>query len=117
MPLVPPAADAVAEVGDVASKGLSVTKDMTQPAPAGQLMGETVTGLPVTLKNIRSLELLNSVTGEQVDKAVVSVGPSAIVVLSITPASTAMTHSELTVTPVTVCVPHAYIHPELVPPE
>jgi len=90
---------------------------MTQPKAAdGQLIGDAVTGLPVTLKKILSvLPLLNSVIGEQEDKAVVSVGPRPTVVGSITPESSAITHNALTVTPVAVWLPHAYIKPELVP--
>jgi hypothetical protein len=101
-------------------KRLSTTKDMTQPAPAGQLIGAAVTGLPETLKKILSTfvpeVLLNSVIGEQVAMAVVSEGPRCVAV-SITPESIAVYQSAFTVTPPVVWVPHAYINPELFPDE
>jgi uncharacterized membrane protein len=95
----------------------SVSKDMTQPVAAdGQSIGEAVTGLPVTLKKILSLfvlPLLNSVMGEQPTFAVVSEGPRPIVVGSMTPTSTAMTQSALTVVVPVLWVLHVYINPEL----
>jgi hypothetical protein len=86
---------------------------MTQPAPAGQLIGAAVTGLPVTLTNIRSLPvvpLLNSVIGEQATLAVVIVGPR-IVAVSMTPVSTAVYHIALNALAPTEWVPHAYKNP------
>jgi hypothetical protein len=79
IPLVPPVAEAVAEVGVDADRGLSTSNDMMQPAAAGQLMVPPVMALPATLKKIRSLfvlVLLNSVIGEQPTLEVVSVGPT-----------------------------------------
>lgn len=79
MPLVPPVTGAVAAVGVAADKGLSMRKDIMHPvALDGQFMVPVVTGLPATLRNIRSVfvfSLLNSVIGEQATLAVVSVGP------------------------------------------
>ena len=79
MPLVPPVTDALAEVAVAGDTGLSTRKAMMHPvALEGQLMFPPVTGLPVTLTNIRSIlvfVLLNSVIDEQPTLAVVSVGP------------------------------------------
>ena len=111
MPLVPPVSDALAEVPDAPVNKLSTRKDMTQPEPAGQLIGAAVTGLPVTLTKILSLlPLLNSVIGEQEDRAVVIVGPRTVAV-SMTPVSIAVYHIALNVLPATVWVPHAYKNP------
>jgi hypothetical protein len=114
MALVPPTADALAAVPDPVFKRLSTVKDMTQPAPAGQLIGAAVTGLPVTLTNIRSagvpLVLLNSVIGEQATLAVVIVGPRTVAV-SMTPVSTAVYHIALNELAPTEWVPHAYKNP------
>jgi hypothetical protein len=112
MPLVPPASDALAAVPDPAVKKVSMLKDMMQPVAAdGQLMGAAVTGLPATLKNIRSLPpLLNSVIGEQVDMAVEIVG-TRIVAVSMTPVSTAVYHIALNALAPTEWVPHAYKNP------
>src|SRR4029077_5813551 len=101
MPLVPPAADAVAAVGDAPFKMLSTANDMMQPVAAGHLIcASPVMALPSTLKKMRSLfvtELLNSVIGEQTETAVVSVGPRPSVVGSMVPVSIAITHSALNV--------------------
>jgi len=107
MPLVPPVSDAVADVSDDPVKALLMLKDMMQPEPLdGQLMGEAVTGLAVTLKKILSvLPLLNSVIGEQLARLVVRVGPSTGV--PIVPALIGITQIAFTV-PV---VPHAYKFP------
>ena len=101
MPLVPPVADAVAEVFDVVVKKLSVSKAMIQPDAAGHLIcASPVMALAGTLRKILSLfvpVLLNSVIGEQATFAVVSEGPRAGEVGSITPLLIAMTHSAVTV--------------------
>jgi hypothetical protein len=79
IPLAPPVTAVVAEVAVDVDKGLSIRKDMTQPLLLdGQFIVPFVTGLPATLKNIRSvfvLVLLNSVIGEQPTLAVVIAGP------------------------------------------
>ena len=84
---------------------------MMQPVPAVQFIGGAVTGFPVTLTKILSLApLLNSVTGEQEDTAVVIVGPRTVAV-SMTPVSIAVYQIALNVLPATVWVPHAYKNP------
>ena len=109
MPLVPPVSEATAEVPEPDVKTLFTSKDMMQPEPPpGQFMGEAVTGLPATLKKIRSLlvvVLLNSVIGEQPATAVVSVGPK--VGVPMTPALIGIPHNAL----VAPFVLHAYNSP------
>src|ERR1700756_4343403 len=97
MPLVPPATDAVATVADVPFKMLSTSNDMIQPVAAGHLICMSpVMALPATLKKIRSVfTLLNSVIGEQPTLAVVSVGPTFGVPMTL--AAIPITHSALTV--------------------
>jgi len=58
MPLVPPVTEVFAEVAveELHVDVLVISNDMMHPVvPDGQEMGATVTGLPVTLRNIRSV--------------------------------------------------------------
>ena len=119
MPLVPPASDALAAGTEaVVKKPAPTSKDMMQPVAADGQRGATpVTGLPATLTNIQSwleVPLANSVIGEQVDNAVVSVG-TRIVAVSMTPRSTAVYHNALNALAPTLWVPHAYKNPLPVP--
>src|SRR4029077_15288533 len=89
-------ADAVAAVADVEFKILSTPNDMMQPEANGQLMVPPVMALPATLRKMRSVfVLLNSVIGEQPTLAVVSVGPTFGVLMTL--AVIPITHNALTV--------------------